>query len=170
MPGRHFTPFPLALGASPIVVASVMAALAGPATAPETSGARGLDAGVATLPDKVKITFITVPVVNAEILFQRRRLGVIDARKKKPLVVERLRDSGPMDVVVRAEGFLPVHTRAYTFTDSKVTVKLTPLAEKHTLFGYRQLLPIDGGIGQDARPGTPRDGGVPPDAGAGRAF
>jgi hypothetical protein len=148
------------VGAATLTVTAglVLAALAG--QAPVVGGAPG-DAG--ELSEKVKITFTTVPLVQAEVLYQRKRLGIVDAKKRKPLVVERLRDSGPMDVIIRAEGFIPVHTRAYTFTDSKVTVKPTPETEKHTLFGFRQLAPPDAGT--DVRPGMPRDAGVAPDAG-----
>ena len=35
-----------------------------------------------------------------------------------------------------ATGYLPVHTRVYTFADDKVYVKLTAVADKKTLFGY----------------------------------
>ena len=69
----------------------------------------------------------------------KKRLGVIGPRQ--PLIVQRPRDSGPLDVIVRAEGCLPVQTRAYTFADSKVAVKVTPLDQKNTLLGYREELP-----------------------------
>jgi hypothetical protein len=56
--------------------------------------------------------------------------------------------------MVRAEGCVPVQTRAYTFNDNKVSVKVTPLDQKNTILGYREELP-------------PEDGGAPnPDAGA----
>ena len=58
----------------------------------------------------------------------------------------RPRDSGPLDVVVRAEGCIPVQTRAYTFEDSKVAVKVTPNDQKNTLLGYREEIPADGGM------------------------
>jgi hypothetical protein len=72
-----------------------------------------------------------------------------------------------MDIVVHADGYLPVHTRAYTFTDSKVVVKLTKVTDKKTLFGYREELPDAGGppAGDGgARPPGPvpaRDAGAP---------
>jgi hypothetical protein len=61
-----------------------------------------------------------------------------------PLVVRRPRDSGPLDVSVIAAGYLTVHTRAYTFADSRVSVKLTTLDQKPALFGYRA--PLDAGV------------------------
>ena len=65
----------------------------------------------------------------------------------------------PLDnVTVRAAGYLPVNTRAYTFSDTKVIVKVTPVALKHTLFGYREEVPVP----------LPPDAGVA-DSGAGGA-
>jgi len=86
--------------------------------------------------DTVHITIQTVPPRKAQVKWGRKSLGFIPA--PRPLVVERPRDSGPLDLAIRANGFLPVHTRAYTFTDSRVAVKLTPPSEKNKLFGYRE--------------------------------
>ena len=97
--------------------------------------------------DTVNIYIQTVPPRKASVKWGQKSLGFIPA--PRPLVVERPRDSGPLDLVIRANGFLPVHTRAYTFSDSHVSVKLTPPAEKNTLFGYRQ------------EAGQSPDGGVP---------
>jgi hypothetical protein len=104
--------------------------------------------------DKVHITLQTVPPRKAVVKWGSKTLGVIPV--PRPLVVVRPRDSGPLDLVVRMTGFLPVHTRAYTFSDSRVAIKLTAVAEKNTLFGYRQEVPPEGG----ANP----DGGAPPPA------
>jgi hypothetical protein len=99
-------------------------------------------------PDTVHIYIQTVPPHKASVKWGQKNLGVIPA--PRPLVVERPRDSGPLDVVIRANGFLPVHTRAYTFSDSRIAVKLTPPTENNTLFGYRQEAPPnpDGGVAE----------------------
>jgi hypothetical protein len=110
-------------------------------------------------PTTVRITFTTVPSQKAMVYWGRKRLGMIAPRQ--PLVVERLRDSGPLDVIVRAAGYLPVETRAYTFADSKVAVKLTPPDQKKTLLGYREAPPDAG-----AAPNSAESRG--PDAGAAR--
>ena len=127
-----------------------------PAAAP-AAAAPGAPAPPAPPSDKVRVTFtVWPPSLKAMVFWGRRRLGMIEPHK--PLIVERPRDSGPLDVIVRAQGFLPVQTRAYTFADSKVSVKMTPPDQKKTLLGYREAVP---------------DGGVPPaeshtpDAGAG---
>ena len=103
----------------------------------------------------VKIVFTINPSTKKAMVFWgKKRLGIIAPHA--PLIVQRPRDSGPLDVVVKSDGYVPVQTRAYTFADSKVAVKLTALDQKNTLLGYREELPPDGG----APPGP--DGGVPP--------
>jgi hypothetical protein len=98
--------------------------------------------------DTVHIYIQTVPPRKAQVKWGGKTLGPIPA--PRPLVIERPRDSGPLDLVIRAAGFLSVHTRVYTFSDSHVSVKVTPPSEKSKLFGYKQEL-------------TPNpDGGPPP--------
>ncbi|HEX7599453.1 MAG TPA: hypothetical protein VF518_14650 [Polyangia bacterium] len=104
--------------------------------------------------DSVHITVQTVPPRKAVVKWGTKNLGMIPVPKALTLV--RPRDSGPMDLVIRASGYLPVHTRAYTFSDSRLAVKLTAISEKNTLFGYREELPPEGAA-------TP-DGGVAPPA------
>jgi hypothetical protein len=108
-----------------------------PPLAPEATA----DAG-APLSPNVKLTFRTFPPRRATVTWGAKRLGFID--RGKPLVVERARDSGPLDVIVRSQGFLPVHVRAYTFNDANVEVKITPLEKQDTLYGYQQPL-LDAG-------------------------
>ncbi|HJX62977.1 MAG TPA: hypothetical protein VJ860_03400 [Polyangia bacterium] len=110
--------------------------------------------------DKVHITLQTVPPRKAVVKWGRKTLGVIPV--PRPLVVVRPRDSGPMDLVVRVTGFLPVHTRAYTFSDSRVAIKLTPVEEKNTLFGFRAEVSPDAGANPDA--GAPPPAPMPPPA------
>ena len=63
---------------------------------------------------------------------------------KQALTVVRPRDSGPLDVMVYAPGYLAVQTRAHTFEDSQIVVKLTTPENKSTLWGYRA--PLDAGV------------------------
>jgi hypothetical protein len=112
----------------------------------------GLDAGVPPISDKATIVFVTVPNVTATVTWGRKLLGKITPGK--PLVVVRPRDSGPLDVMVRASGYLAVQTRAHTFSDSRILVKLTPPEKKNELLGYR--IPIEAGL----EGGLPGEGGV----------
>jgi len=113
----------------------------------------------------VKVVFQTVPPEKAMVYWGKRLLGIINRIPKRSLIIERPRDSGPLDVVVRSKGYLPVRTRAYTFTDSKVFVKLTPLEEKKKLFGYREEIP-DAGTPEAGAPPFMGPPAAAPDAGA----
>ena len=73
-------------------------------------------------------------------------MGYFQPAGEAGTLIERPRDSGPLDVVVSSDGYLRVQTRAYTFADSKVAVKVTPLDQKNTLLGYREEIPADGGM------------------------
>jgi hypothetical protein len=118
-------------------------------------------AGLPPMQATVKITIVTLPssVRKTFVSWGKKKLGVIEPRK--PLIIERPRDSGPMDLIVTADGYVPVQTRAFTFSDTKLSVKLTPIDQKNTLLGYREELPPsapDAG----APVSTGVSGGLPP--------
>ncbi|MES1157924.1 MAG: hypothetical protein ABUL67_02375 [Haliangium ochraceum] len=153
----------LSLMLAPVLVAALLGAAATRAQDPvrpapaggENDSENDEDATPAapTSPN-VRIVFKIIPNGNATVMWGKKRLGII--KPKVPLVVTRPRDSGPLDVIVRSPGYVLVHTRAYTFTNSTVAVKLTPLDKKNTLYGYREEIPPDGG----APAGGP-DAGMP---------
>jgi hypothetical protein len=128
----------------PLIVEATPPAAA-PATVPQPapSTPTGVDAGVAQeKPTTATIVFATSPPVSAMVFWGRKNLGKITP--SKPLVVVRPRDSGPLDVIVRATNYLPVQTRAHTFSDQRVVVKLTPPEKKNELLGYKA--PLDAGV------------------------
>jgi hypothetical protein len=102
-------------------------------------------------PPKVKIVVSSQPG-KAEIFWGKKSLG------KTPLTIERPRDSGPMDLVLRREGFFPVHVRAYSFRSDKVGGVLTKLGDRMTLFGAKKEL------APDAAPTVPDPSAKPTDA------
>ncbi len=127
-----------ALGGALWLMASLVAA--DPAQAPEgtaTAPTQGA-AEPAEAPEDAThavITFSTIPNVTAVVFWGRKILGQI--KPGKPLVIERPRDSGPLDVIIRAKGYLAVQTRAHTFSDTRLAVKLTPIDNKSELLGYK---------------------------------
>src|SRR6185312_12602759 len=143
-----------------IALAAVMAVSLGALALHAANPTPPLPVGVAAPPPvnalppaNVKIVFTINPSnKKAMVFWGKKRLGIIAPHA--PLVVQRPRDSGPLDVVVKSDGYLTVQTRAYTFADSKVAVKLTQVDQKNTLLGYREELPPDGGA-----PSNP-DGGI----------
>jgi hypothetical protein len=44
---------------------------------------------------------------------------------------------GPLDLDIRAEGFLPYHTRLYSDRNDKVSVRLVRPGEAPSLLGFR---------------------------------
>jgi len=123
-----------------------------PPAAPATLTAAHLSRDAGAPSPTVKIVFRTFPGRRGVVMWGGKRLGFVD--RDTPLVVERPRDSGPLDVVVRVTDYLPVHTRAYTFSDSNIDVRITPIAKKDTIYGYKEPLPVDAGV---PFPGEPTD-------------
>jgi hypothetical protein len=118
--------------------------------------AGGAAADPAKASPNVRIVLTVVPNnKKATVSWGKKKLGVI--AQHQPLIIQRPRDSGPLDLIVRSDGCVTVQTRAYTFADNKVAVKLTPLDQKNTLLGFREELPPDGGVATAA---ANPDGGV----------
>src|SRR6185312_3734648 len=79
-----------------------------------TPGEAAPPAAVASPSPNVRSIFTIVPSSKKAMVFWgKKRLGIIAPHA--PLVVTRPRDSGPLDVVVKSDGFVTVQTRAYTF-------------------------------------------------------
>ncbi len=105
-------------------------------------------------PGHVLVQFLTVPShARATVYHGRKKLG------ETPLYIQFPKNSGPRDVVLKRGGYLWVNTRANTFKDDKIIVKMTKNEEASTLFGYRQAINPDGGVDAGS------DGGVESDAG-----
>src|SRR5262249_5628973 len=95
----------------------------------------------------VKILIKVTPAKpKSKIFWGKKLMG------ESPFELVRPRDSGPVDLVIKNDGFLIVHTRAYTYKNDILYVKLTKLADKMKLLGAKQEIPPP--------EGTP-DGGVP---------
>ena len=133
-------------GLAAISAALILAPLAMVAVADDGAAPAAGAAAPKPQSPNVRIVFTVIPSSKkATVSWGKKKLGVIGPQA--PLIIQRPRDSGPLDVVVRAEGCLSVQTRAYTFEDSKVAVKVTPIDQKNTLLGYREEVPAaDGGV------------------------
>jgi hypothetical protein len=74
------------------------------------------------------------------IVDQRRKAHVFWGVKdlgEAPVEIVRPRNSGPLDLVVNAPGYLPLHTRAFTDRDDKLALRLYSETEAPQLLGYR---------------------------------
>ena len=81
--------------------------------------------------DTVKIKVIVDARRQAHVIWGRKDFGVA------PLEIERPRNSGPLDLVVVAPGYLPLHARAFTDRDDVLSLRLYSAAEAPQLLGYR---------------------------------
>ena len=52
--------------------------------------------------------------------------------------VTRPRGSGPLDLEIKAEGYMPYHTRLYTGRSDKLGIRLYRPEEAPSLFGYKR--------------------------------
>lgn len=132
-PAEGEEPEEKAVTAPPSTPATPSGATAQPAIAPPAKAP----------PPKIKIVVRSNPP-KATVFWGKKKLG------ETPVILERPRDSGPIDLVVRDDGYFPVHTRAYTFKNDAVMVRMTKLEDRLTLYGAKH------------EAGDTPDGGVPP--------
>lgn len=81
--------------------------------------------------ETVTIRVVVDPPKRARVFWGPKDLGM------SPLEIRRPRGSGPVDLILRAPGYLTVHTRAFTDRDDRVTVHLIPETEAPRMLGYR---------------------------------
>jgi len=103
--------------------------------------------------DTVKIKVIVDARRQAHVVWGRKDFGVA------PLEIERPRNSGPVDLVVLAPGYLPLHARALTDRDDVLTLRLYSAAEAPQLLGYRPEAAAASDSGSVTSPISPRNKG-----------
>lgn len=138
-PAGPRSPAPESLGAPKGVEPKATAA----GTANGEAGSEGSDQGLEAEeteenPRSEKVTIkisVDPPVRGTVILWGRKNLG------KPPLELVRERGSGPLDLVVRAPGYLPFHTRAFTDRDDKLHVRLVTEKQATSLLGWKPPAP-----------------------------
>jgi hypothetical protein len=116
-----------------------------PAPAPAIAAAAAVDAAPVVLPEPeppdedvrpdaapetVTIKLVADQRKQAHVFWGRKELGVA------PLEVTRPRGSGPLDLLVLADGYLPLHTRAFTDRNETLALRLYTTAEGTGLPGY----------------------------------
>lgn len=80
----------------------------------------------------VQLTLKTTPRVRAVVYHGKEELG------STPLQLTWTKDTGPIDVTLRAKGYLKVNSRLYTHRNDHVTVQMFKEEESHLLFGYKK--------------------------------
>jgi hypothetical protein len=103
--------------------------------------------------DTVKIKVIVDAHRQAHVVWGRKDFGVA------PLEIERPRNSGPLDLVVVAPGYLPLHARALTDRDDVLSLRIYSAAEAPQLLGYRPEAAVAVENGSATSPISPRNKG-----------
>jgi hypothetical protein len=99
-------------------------------------------------PEMVTIKLLADQRAQAHVFWGRKELGVA------PLEVTRPRGSGPLDLLVLAEGYLPLHTRAFTDRNETLALRLVPTTSASGLPGYSPTATGESGAGQPKNPGS----------------
>jgi hypothetical protein len=85
----------------------------------------------------VMLKLIVTPGAKGTVHWGRKKLADLQPGKMT-LDTERPRDSGPLDLLIRADGFLPHHVRLFTDRDDKLSVHLVRPDQASSLLGYRR--------------------------------
>jgi len=91
-------------------------------------------------PEMVTIKLLADQRLQAHVFWGRKELGIA------PLEVMRPRGSGPLDLLVLSEGFLPLHTRAFTDRNETLALRLVPTTSASGLPGYSPPATAESGV------------------------
>ena len=86
--------------------------------------------------ESVTLTLSISPPVKASVMWGAKQIARTTP-DNSTVELQRPRNTGPLDLDIRAEGFLPHHTRLYSDRNDKVSVRLVRLADAPGLLGYR---------------------------------
>ena len=78
------------------------------------------------------ITLKTSPRVRASVYHGKELLGTTPLRLVWP------KDTGSLDIKLKASGYLTVNSRLYTHRNDRVTVNMFKVDQAHLLFGYKK--------------------------------
>jgi hypothetical protein len=89
--------------------------------------------------ETVTLKLTVTPQVKALVTWGAKQVarlapGSMDAEITRP------RGSGPVDLEIKAEGFMPHHTRLYADRNDRINVRLYRLEEASGLLGYKRSL------------------------------
>lgn len=87
--------------------------------------------------ETVTLKLSVTPQVKALVTWGAKQIarlgpGSMDAE------ISRTRGSGPVDLEIKAEGFMPYHTRLYADRNDRVSVRLYRVEEAPGLLGYKR--------------------------------
>jgi hypothetical protein len=87
--------------------------------------------------ETVTLRLVVTPQIKATVTWGAKTLARLEPGKMDTEVV-RPRGSGPLDIDVKAEGYMPYHGRLYADRNDTINVRLYRPEEAPNLFGYRR--------------------------------
>ena len=87
--------------------------------------------------ESVTLKLSVTPRVNAQVNWGAKVLAHLEPGKMDA-EISRPRGSGPVDLEIKAEGYLPYHTRLYADRNDRLNVRLYRAEEAPALFGYKR--------------------------------
>jgi hypothetical protein len=87
--------------------------------------------------ETVKLKLIITPQAKGTVHWGRKKLADLQPGKMT-VEADRPRNTGPLDLVIRADGFLPYHVRLFTDHDDKLSVHLVRTEQASGVFGFRR--------------------------------
>jgi hypothetical protein len=89
--------------------------------------------------EKVKLKLTMTPAATGLVLWGRKKLAELKPGQMT-VEIERPRESGPLDLLVKTTGFLPHHIRLFTDRDDRLSVRLVRPDDARGLLGYHRPL------------------------------
>jgi hypothetical protein len=87
--------------------------------------------------ESVTLRLSVTPSTRAVVLWGAKQMAQLEPGKMGAEIV-RPRGSGPLDLEIKAEGYLPHHTRLYADRNDKVGARLYRVEEAPNIFGYNR--------------------------------
>jgi hypothetical protein len=87
--------------------------------------------------ESVTLKLSVSPPVKALVLYGAKQMAQLEPGKMD-VEITRPRGSGPLDLDIKAEGYLPHHTRLYADRNDRLGVRLYRPEEAPNLFGYKR--------------------------------
>jgi len=87
--------------------------------------------------ETVTLKLTVTPQVKAVVLWGAKQMAHLEPGKMDAEIT-RPRGSGPVDLEIKAEGYMPYHTRLHADRNDKVGVRLYRPEEAPNVFGYKR--------------------------------
>lgn len=87
--------------------------------------------------EEVTLKLSVTPPVKALVMWGSKQVAKVSPGNMDAEIV-RPRGSGPVDLEIKADGYLPYHTRLYSDRSEKVGVRLYRAEDAPGLFGYKR--------------------------------